>query len=72
MLQGEQVYTNWEILVPICPLEDRPEQFRNRDFINNHPLVIILELKKVADVQQKKEDRELESCKKKDAELPTS
>ena len=65
-----QEFTNWEILLPIWPLEDRPEQFRNMDFINSQPLQLILELKRVAEELQKKDEKEVESFKK-DAELPT-
>jgi hypothetical protein len=65
-----QVFTNWEILLPIWPPEDRPEQFRNMDFINSQPLQLILELKRVAEELQKKDEKEVESFKK-DAELPT-
>ncbi len=64
------MFTNWEILLPIWPLEDRPEQFRNMDFINSQPLQLILELKRVAEELQKKDEKEVESFKK-DAELPT-
>ena len=62
--------SNWEILLAIWPLEDRPEQFRNKEFINSQPLAVILELKRVADELQKKGENELEAFKK-DAELPT-
>ncbi len=62
--------SNWVILLAIWPLEDRPEQFRNKEFINSQPLAVILELKRVADELQKKGENELESFKK-DAELPT-
>ncbi len=64
------MFTNWEILLPIWPLEDRPEQFRNMEFINSQPLQLILELKRVAEELQKKDEKEVESFKK-DVELPT-
>jgi hypothetical protein len=40
------------------------------DFINSQPLQLILELKRVAEELQKKDEKEVESFKK-DAELPT-
>jgi hypothetical protein len=64
------VFMNWEILLPIWPLEDGPEQFRNMEFINSQPLQLILELKRVVEELQKKDEKEVESFKK-DAELPT-
>jgi len=60
----------WDILKAIWPIEDRPEQFQNEDFINSMSLENNLALKKCWEEQQKKENRGEETFRQ-DTALPT-
>jgi DNA/RNA endonuclease G (NUC1) len=62
--------TTYEMTLPVWPLEDRPEIYRNEAYINSHSTDTVLALMKCWYEKQKKEERGDDSFKK-DPQLPT-
>jgi hypothetical protein len=70
LFQVLRVPTTHEIMLPIWPMEDRPELYQNEAYINNFTVDTCLALKAAWESQLKKENRG-ESTFGKDAALPT-
>ncbi len=57
LLQAPRGPTTHEIMLPIWPLEDRPELYQNEDYINEFSVETCLALKAAWESQLKKENR---------------
>jgi len=62
--------TTWQLTLPIWQLEDRPEQYLNEAGVNSMTVRDFIDLKKIYDEGQKRDDRGEETFRR-DPDLPT-